>query len=441
MQAPLFFQRRFLPMWTALSLGAFADNMLRQALLVGIPFGVINLSGFGDPKHALPILGSLFAVAMLVFSSLAGQFAEKYETGIMFRRTKLAEVVLMTIAALGFAVNSGLLLIVTLFAMGAQSAFFSPVRMGAMPKYLRTDELIRGNGFCNAGLYSSILIGLFLGGLLVEAPGGRMIVAAFLFCAALFGWLAILAAPGAPADAPNLKIDWNPFAQSISILGFAFTAPGVGRPVLGGAFFYFVSTLVTVLVPHYARVSLGADGVTATAIMGVFAVGAGVGAITAAMLSKHRTGLGFSTLGIALAAVAAIAVYGVTGFFPPADGSPRSVEVLFGDARGVALIAAFFFSSVSMGLFVVPLQAATQRRAPAEQRSRIMAASNMVNALAAMLGSLSVFIVTLEIVDARQAFLLVAALQVLVALYMARRRNLVPRGLHDQALEPGETNA
>ena len=441
MNAPLFLERRFLPMWTALSLGAFADNMLRQALLVGIPFGVINLTGLSDPTHALPVLGSIFAVSMLIFSPLAGQFAEKYETGMMFRRTKLAEVALMAAAAVGFAINSGWFLIIVLFAMAAQSAFFSPVRMGAMPKYLRADELVRGNGLCNAGLYASILIGLFLGGLLIEAAGGRMIVASLLLCAALIGWIAILFAPGAKADLPGLEIDWNIVAQGARILHYAFAAPGVARPALATAFFFFVSTLVTVLAPHYARVSLGADGATATAIMGVFAVGAGAGALAAAALSRRRTGLGFSTLGIALAAGSALAVYLLTGLFPAAEPGTLSAAILFSEARGQALLAAFGLSAAFMGLFVAPLQAAMQRRAPAEKRSRIMAASNMLNALAATLGSLSVFAVTFELVDARSAFVVVAGLQALVAAYMIRRRRVVPSGLHDEAFETGETRS
>lgn len=438
MNTPLFFQRRFLPMWTALSLGAFADNMLRQALIIGIAYGAIRAGGFANADDAVPIIGSFFAIAMLAFSSVAGQVAEKYETAMMFRRTKLAEVILMATAAVGFAINSGWLLIVTLFAMGAQSAFFSPVRMGAMPKYLKPDELIRGNGFCNAGLYVSILLGLFLGGLLIAREDGAIWVSAFLFGAALLGWLAILQAPSAPADAPDLKLDWNPVKQSLRILTFAFSSPGVARPLLGAAFFFYISTLVTVLVPLYARASLGADEAVATAIMGVFAIGAGLGAMASAALSKKRSGLGFSALGISLAGAMGLGVYALTGLMPAAGDELRGVGLLFGDAKGIALALAFCLSAVFMGLFVVPLQAAVQRRAPAQVRSRIMAASNMMNAAAAMLGSLSVLAVTRTALDPREAFLFVAAIQGLLAGYMLRRRESVPRDLYDEMLAAPE---
>ncbi len=94
---PLFFQRRFLPMWTALSLGAFTDNMLKQALSVALIYALIAAPLIGN-DDALPVVGALFPIAMLIFSSIAGQLADKYETAMMFRRTKFIELLLMIIA-------------------------------------------------------------------------------------------------------------------------------------------------------------------------------------------------------------------------------------------------------------------------------------------------------------------------------------------------------
>ncbi len=433
MSRPLFFQQRFLPMWTALSLGAFADNMLRQALMVGLAFGAIGMSGVENPDSAIPVIGGLFAVAMLVFSPVAGQIAEKYETAMLFRRIKFVEILLMAVAAVGFATKSGWILTAAMFGMGAQSAFFSPVRMSSMPKYLKPDELVRGNALCSAGLFTSVLIGMFLGGLLIAGARGGLYVAAILFAAAFFGWLSILKAPRAAATEPGLRLDWNILLQSFRIIGFAFKSPGVARPTLGTAFFWFVSTLVTVNVTFYARSSLGGDEALTTTIMGLFAIGASLGAMTASALSKRRSGLGFSTLGIALSAVMTVAVYALTDA-AKSDAPGASVALLFNSPAGVALALAFFLSAAFMGLYVVPLQAATQRRAPSPLSARIMAASNMLNAAAAFAGSLSVLIVTQTALDPHTAFLLVAALQASVALYMWRRRRRVPAGLHDESL-------
>ncbi len=433
MTKPLFFQRRFLPMWATLAFGAFTDNLMRQALIIGVAFGWVGGGAVGE--NAVPVIGSVLAVAILLFSSIGGQLAEKYETALMFRRTKLLEAAIVAIAAVGFALDSAPILIGALFALGAQTALFSPVRIGAMPKYLQPEELVRGNGLCNAGLYVSILLGLFLGGMLVAREGGGLIVAAVMACSSAAGYVAARFAPEAPAGAPDLKLDFNPFVQTARMLSLAFKAEGVGRPLLGAAFFYYATTLLTVLTPLFAKEALHADEKVATAAMGLFAIGAGAGAIVAALLSKGKSGLGFSTLGMALAAAASILIYVVTGTLTTPE-APRSLSFLTSDPVGRLCALSFVLAAAAMGLFVVPLQAAMQRRAPVETRSRIMAAGNMANAAAAMVGSLSVLAVTRLDFTARDAFVCVAAMQLAVALYMAHRRGKVRPGLYDEVLEP-----
>ncbi len=434
MTRPLFFQRRFLPMWAALSFGAFADNMLRQALMIGVAFGWIATHGLAHADDAIPIIGSVFAVSMLIFSSVAGQVAEKFETQRMLRATKLIEVILMAFAALGFLLNNGWFLIAVLFAMAAQSAFFSPVRQGAMRKYLAADELVRGNGLCNAGLYSSIVLGLFLGGLLIPGESGRHVVAGFLFAASLAGFLAVLAAPKAPPSAPDLKLDFNFARQGVSMIARVFRARGVARPVLGWSFFFYISTLMTVLVPLYIRNSLNADELTATLVMGSFGIGAGLGGAAASMLAKDRSALGFSTFGIAGAAALTLLAFMLTPF--AASDAPQTAGAFLGKPAGVAILVAFVLDAMLMGLFVAPLQAAVQRRAPARECARILAAGNMMNAGFALLGSLSVLLVTRTGADPRLALFMAAALQGAVAFYMWRRRKTAPAGLYDEMLIP-----
>jgi hypothetical protein len=58
----------------------------------------------------------------------------------------------------------------------------------------------------------------------------------------------------------------------------------------------------------------------------------------------------------------------------------------------------------------------------------------MLNAAAAIAGSLSVLLVTRSGADPAAAFPAVAGLQAAVALYMLGRRTRAPRGLHDEML-------
>ena len=430
---PLFLQKRFLPMWSGFVLGAFADNMLRQALIIGIGFGVISLPWFSNSDSAIPIVGSFFAIAMLLFSSISGQIADKYETAFLFRRIKLIEVILMGIAGIGFLLNSGLLLVLTLFAMGAQSAFFSPVRIGAMPKYLRAEELVKGNAYCNAGLFVAILLGLFLGGVLIEWPNGAILLSGALLSASFIGWLFIRRAPVASADAPSLELNFNIPMQTWRIMSYAFQAPGVARPLLGAAAFYFVSTFVTVITPIYTKEVWGAGGGVANAIMGLFAIGAGLGAMSAAFLSGKRSGLGVAAGGISAAALLIFVIY-LLGLNAPGlqSDSPLRSPAEFFALPGVAILClSFTLSSAALGLFMVPMQAAAQRRAPPERRARIMAAGNMLNAAAAMAGSLSVLFVTNTSLTPDASFVGLALFLAAIGGYMIIRWRRTARDLYD----------
>ncbi len=436
---PLFFQRRFFPMWVALSFGTFADNTLRQALLIGIPAGLINVPFFTDADNAIPYIGALLPLAILLFSSVSGQLADKYETSMMFRRTKFMEIVLMTVAALAFAFGNGLLAIAMLFAMGAQSAFFSPVRVGAMPKYLYTDELVRGNGLCNAGLFTFILLGYTAGGFLITESG--IAVGAALVTAALIGWLAALRTPFAAANDPALNLNFNGVAQTIAMFRLAFGARGVAPTLLGIGVFYFLSTAVTVAVPLYGRDSLNADPLVWVALNGLFAIGAMIGAVAAASLAKGRTGFGWSTCAIIAAGVMSFAVVAITPFAAGTSDAPLTLAALFSSPAGIALVGFFVATSALSGVYIAPLQAAMQRRAPAPIRARILAAGIFANAAFAIPGSLSILVVTGGNIDPTIVFAGVGAAMILIGAIMIQRWRRLPEGLYEEALSASSLRA
>ncbi len=430
----LFFQRRFWPMWTALSLGAFSDNVLRQALLIGISFGVLAAPTPGRADNAIPLIGALLPLAIMLFTPLSGQLADKYETSMMFRRTKLAEVFLMLVAAVAFTFEIGALAIAMLFAMGAQSAFFSPVRTGAMPKYLAPGELVRGNGLCNAGLYCSILVGYMVGGALIATHDGGTKVAGVLLAASTLGWLASLRTLRAGANDPDLTLSFNWVSQVAEMARLVRNARGVAPPVLGCAAFFLLSTAVTVLTPLYARDTLGATALAATALNGLFAVGAGLGAIGAASLAKGRSGLGASAVAIGLAGVFGLLVYAVSPLVAAEPGETLKASALMTTPEGLFLSFLFVATSALMGVYIAPLQAAVQRRAPPTVRARIMAASAFMNAAFAIPGSLATFAITATGVDPALVFPAVALAMLAIAALMLHRRRTLPEGLYDEVL-------
>lgn len=438
MANPLFFQRRFLPMWLGQAFGALADNMNRQILLVGVPYGGITLAGLTRPDSALPYIVALFPIAMLLGSMYGGQFAEKYETSMMFRRTKIAELVMMALAGFGLFYDQGWFVLLALFGMGLQSSFFNPVRQAAMPKYLEANELIRGNGLINAGLYTCILLGYGIGGFLISIePNGRQLAAITLFAFSVLGYLSIRFAPLGPPTNPDLKINWSGWKPAAEMITYTIKEESVIRPLLGISLFYFVSTIITGMLPLYGRDTLGADGTVTTLFLFLFAFGAGVGAIISATLAKGKSGMGFATFGVSAATVATIAVFVVSLTFTVDKNAEQINAVQFLRTGQGALLAALLCStSIFMGLFLAPLQAAVQRRAPNDYRARILASGNMFIALSALIGALAIIPIAEKIILPEVAFAIVAAIFALISLYMVKRRNDVPSGLYDEMLKP-----
>jgi MFS family permease len=442
-KGPFFFQRRFFPMWLGQCLGAVTDNALKQALLIGITYNIITIP-FVDNDSAIPFLGALFGIAMALFSPLGGQTADKFETSFMFRRTKLVEVIIMSLASIGFLFRDGVSLTLALFLMGAQSAFFNPSRLSAMPKYLSTKELLPGNAFCNAGLYACIMTGYVIGGGLVETARGPETIGLILVVLAVIGWLSVRFSPKAPADDPELKIDFNWFRQVGKLVGYVKDEPPVWHPMAGILLFYFVSTAITVVLPFYVRDTLGAMGVLSVLIMAIFTIGILIGALSIAAYSKGKSGLGISAVTMTLAAIISVVIYFLSLPELAIDAGQcrgaintddcRTVGDFFTSSRAYVLVGLFFLSSLSMGMFIVPLQAAVQRRVQPKYRARIISAGNILNAIAAILGSLSVYFVTETALTPNQAFLGAAAVQAFIGLYMIYRKRSVPEGLYDEML-------
>lgn len=428
-------------MWTALSFGTFADNTLRQALLIGIPAGIIQIPFLSNADNAVPIIGLFLPIAIMVFSSISGQFADKFETSMMFRRTKFIELLLMAVAAVAFASGIGWLAVVMLFAMGAQSAFFSPVRIGAMPKYLQTNELVRGNGLCNAGLYTFILLGTMTGSALILQENGGLMTGGALIAASLIGWLAALRAPFAEANEPKIRLDFNWFEQTRALFNFVLSSRGVAPPLLGIGVFYYLSTFVIVAIPFYGRDALHATPIVWAALNGLFAIGAGLGAIAAAALPKGQASLGVSALTIACAGIVSFLVYFITPVAAGDVASPIGISAFFSGASGISLSLVLVLTSAFAGMYLAPLQAAMQRRAPKPVRARIMAASAFANAAFAIPGSLSVFAITAAGLDPRLVFIAVGGAMLIIAGIMYYRKTTLAEGLYDEMLEGSLTPA
>ncbi|RRU14992.1 MFS transporter [Stenotrophomonas sp. 278] len=415
-QFALLRQRRFLPFFIVQSLGAFNDNVYRQAII-----GLLFYLGVSQEEQSLytTLAPAIFILPYFLFSALAGQIAEKLEKSRLIVITTTMEIAIMSLAAVGFLTQSMPVLLVALFCTGLQSTLFGPVKYSVLPSVLKPEELTGGNGLVEMGTSMSILVGMISGGIIFTLAGsyGPVVAATAVIALAVAGNITARMIPKVDAGAPDLKINWNPLPESLAVLRLARKQKAVRNAILGVSWFWFVGTVLTSQLPTYAVVNLGGQPTLYIFALALFSVGTGVGSLLCEKLSGRTVEIGLVPLGafgmtafmldlyFARAGVATASGLGVPAFIAAA-GSTRIII----DLVGIGLFT---------GFFVVPLFALIQSRTPKSEMSRVFAALNIQNS-GFIVGAALIALATQKYLHwtIPQLFLALAIANAVVAIYI-----------------------
>ncbi|MDX1514108.1 MAG: MFS transporter [Gammaproteobacteria bacterium] len=378
-QFSLLGQRRFAPLFLTQFLGAFNDNLYKNALVIFITFDAVrDASG-----RALLITASagIFILPFFLFSGWAGQFADKLEKSRLIRRVKLAEILIMLLGAGAFLLENVPALIGVLFLMGSQSAFFGPLKYGILPQLLGSGELVSGNGLIQMATFVAILVGMILGGVLASG-GDVMQVALTVVVVAILGWWTSRFVPAVDVADPSLEADrfpWRPMLRGIS---FARENAGVFAAVLGVSWFWFMGATFLQLLPAYGRDVLGGNADVVILLLTCFTVGIGIGSLLCARFSGRGINLGLvpaGALGMTLFALVPL-LAAPDAPAAAADELASVAAVLAGPANRI-IVGSFIGLAVCGGIFIVPLYTYVQANSRLAKRARVIAANNILNAL------------------------------------------------------------
>jgi MFS family permease len=403
--------RRFLPLFVTQFLGALNDNLFKNAL------GVMAL--FLSPRHgdALVAIGlAVFILPYALFSSPAGDLADRNDKARLIRLTKLWELGLMAVGAVGFITASLPLLMTVLFGLGVQATFFSPLKYGILPDHLAGSELLAGNGLIEAGTFIGILAGTIAGSALIRGGAGPWIVATLGLLVALAGVAASWRIPPTPAAAPGLRIGWNIVVATVALIRAARRNRDVWLSALGISWFWAVGGVVLSELPVAAKEVLGGDAGVITLLLAVFSVGVGAGSLGCARLLGGEVSprlVPFAAFGISAFA------FDLARAFPAAGHIPAPLDVLLALA-GWRILADLLLLAMCGGVFSVSLYAFIQARAELAERSRMIAANNVLNAAAMAIASLAAAALAFAHWSAPGILLLAAVANLAVAVWLLR---------------------
>jgi 1-acyl-sn-glycerol-3-phosphate acyltransferase len=201
-----------------------------------------------------------------------------------------------------------------------------------------------------------------------------------LTCALSTGGLALCRfIPRSPAADPTLAINWNPAKETWRILRFAAAKRTVFLSILGISWFWLYGAMLVTQFPNLVRNVLHGNEQVVTLLLVVFSIGIGAGSLLCERLSGHKVELGlvpFGSIGLTIFGIDLGLAASV-----PAAGSALGLEEFLRQGQSWRVLADLMLIGVFGGLYIVPLYALVQSRSDAPQRSRVIAANNVLNAL------------------------------------------------------------
>ncbi|MDS4031168.1 MAG: MFS transporter [Candidatus Contendobacter sp.] len=410
-------ERRFLPFFVTQFLGAFNDNVFKNALIILIAFQAAGVDA-SRSNFLINLCAGLFVLPFFLFSATAGQLCDKYEKSRYIRWVKLLEIVIMLGAAMGFILNNVPLLIAMLFMMGFHSTLFGPAKYSIMPQHLKPEELVGGNAWVEMGTNLAILLGTILGGVLIAWQLGHVWVSGAVILIAVLGFLTSWAIPPAPPAAPDLRINWNPVSETWNILKFTYQNFTVFQSVLGISWFWFLGSVYVAQLPNFTKLTLGGGEHMVTLLLTLFAVGIGLGSLLCERMSGRQVELGLVPFGSIGLTVFGVDLFFATPATPPASGELLGVLAFLGQPGSWRVVMDVVLIGVFGGFFIVPLYALVQQRSQPSHLSRVIAGNNILNAVFMVAAAIIAVIMLDRGLSIPQLLLLMAIFNAAVAVYI-----------------------
>lgn len=341
-------------------LGALNDNMFRWLIVPIAKFRV------GDELEAWAMSAGLacFVLPYIVLAAPAGYLADRFSKRQVMMWLKVTEIVVMGLGVVAILSGNVWFMFVTVFLMGAQSALFGPAKYGSLPELVRPDRLSAANGLIGLTTIVAVILGSVAGFYLyhLTGPDGAQqwwISAAALVGVATLGWLASLQIAKLTPAAADRPFPRNPVGQMWQDLRQLASRGALMRAALGSAFFWSLASLAQMNLDGYGLEELRLEQHQIGPLLGVLALGVGLGNVLAGRLSRGRIELGLVPLGAVGITLAAAGLYFTTDSY-----------------LGTCLMLGLL--GTSAGLFDVPLQSFLQDRSPHDSRGSILAAANLL---------------------------------------------------------------
>lgn len=378
--------RRFVPLFATQFLGAFNDSLFKQAVVLFVTYQLLKSPAKEFQFSA--IAQGLFILPFFLFSALSGQLADDHDKARMIRIIKCAEIGIMMVGGAGLMLANTPLMLVAVFAMGIHSTFFGPIKYAILPQHLRHDEVLGGTGLVEAGTYIAILLGTILAGLLASRP---QFAAAAVLVFAILGFITGRQVPPAPPAAERLPITWHVVHASIELVRATMHIRRLFLAILAISFFWTIGAVLIIIFPPLVKNVLGANEQVASLFIAIFSIGIALGSVAINRMLKSEVSAKFAPPSVIAMGVFVLLLHFVALTWSKHGGELTTLGNFLFRPMAWPMILCLLGVAITGGMFVVPLYAFLTTTVPKTETARTVAANNIVNSGAMVIGALLAF--------------------------------------------------
>lgn len=420
--------RFFAPLFWTQFLGAFNDNVYKNALIILVTINAATYTSI--PLDLLiPLSGGIFILPFFLFSALAGQLADKFEKSQLIRFIKIGEINIMLLAALGFYLENIWFLLAVLFFMGCQSSLFGPVKYSILPQHLSEEGLLKGNAVIEMGTFLAILIGTIIGGVVImDKEFGRFYISALVITIAVLGWLSSRKIPLAESVNTDLKLNWNIFSETWNILVSASESRLIFGTILAISWFWFIgATMLSVLpLPAFTQDILQANEQVITLLLALFSIGIGIGSIIAGRSVTLKKSIKWIVIGAIGISIVAMDLYWISEqlitlnqtIANQTTANLATWQAMFQNPLTFHVLAAVLLLGTAGGFYIVPLYVILQEHSAIESRSRTIAANNITNSLFMVVSAVATMLLLDAGASVHTLFLLIGLANLVIFMFL-----------------------
>jgi acyl-[acyl-carrier-protein]-phospholipid O-acyltransferase/long-chain-fatty-acid--[acyl-carrier-protein] ligase len=344
---------------------ALLDNLFKFLTI----FLLISIQGAKGTSEIMTVVGVIYVLPFLLFSSFAGKLADKVSKQKIMVVLKFCEVILTLVGIVAFYLQSTFCCYLLLFLLSVIAALMGPAKYSIIAELVPKEEISKANGQITATTYLAAILGMVIGGILSSYSGGDYTFASsFCFWMAIVGFLAsIMVRPTAAVQTP-MKPSPIFIKEVYDTLKLCKSTPFLLTSIFGSTFFLFVAAFVQLNMIPYSIECLHLTKEDGGNIFVAAAVGISVGGWLAGKLSRKEAEIGLSAIcglasGIALLVMPFLPFYWTTA-------------------------ACLFILGMTGGMYIVPFDSFYQTNTPIERRGQVVASANFLSFLGVAVASI-----------------------------------------------------